>query len=380
VNMHLAISGGHSKSSAFVFTDDIKALGAAEGERINLHTDGSSTAARSMFNLLNNLARRVSNGRWECHQLLEECSSVRLVCAGAASRTDQDTIMRELIEPRYETTKFLIADDTWAGLLAGTLGYRGTCAFAGTGASVYVGTGDFPSGREHKIDGWGPIIGDYGSGFQLAVDLFREMGRIESLTGAPPPFFKLLTAHVNDLLEKENFPSAPLDDFESVQAWFDSLVRDSSSIWRVRFAQLSKAVTVAASAKNPDTFAVKLVKQSAEQMGESLAIAAFRWPEIQELPLVFQGGMFENSLLYRETVKSLASKNFHGSIFLPKYKPLMGAAFLALAEMGATPKLHEVQQLTDSILGLPIGQRELLIRSDHDAEYPHGISGQHVCG
>src|SRR5262249_1231202 len=93
---------------------------------------------------------------------------------------------------------YLVVDDTYAGLIGGALSTQGICAFAGTGASVYLGqpTGHqrFIAGKGGKLDGFGPMIGDHGSGFRLAMATLERMGRDldESGWGGISPLFEQL--------------------------------------------------------------------------------------------------------------------------------------------------------------------------------------------
>ena len=58
---------------------------------------------------------------------------------GAATADEQDLVKYCLSRAGWKKPdKYVVVDDTWAGLVAGTLSYSGTCVFAGTGASIYV--------------------------------------------------------------------------------------------------------------------------------------------------------------------------------------------------------------------------------------------------
>lgn len=59
MNISLCISGGHSRSSAFAFTSDLKALASVQGERINLHTDASSIPEMTIDDQLGIFASKI---------------------------------------------------------------------------------------------------------------------------------------------------------------------------------------------------------------------------------------------------------------------------------------------------------------------------------
>jgi N-acetylglucosamine kinase-like BadF-type ATPase len=162
MNLFIGISGGHQASTTIAIRDGT-VVGCATGEGLNLHTVQPLKLASRLGALLENLADRVGI---KPMALRDETAKLVLALPGAEISYGQELAgtCLLLIEWR-DRSKFFIADDTWAGLIGG-LQRRGICAFAGTGAAVYVGQGEFVEDPNRKIDGWGHILGDYGSGYQ----------------------------------------------------------------------------------------------------------------------------------------------------------------------------------------------------------------------
>jgi len=336
----LAISGGHTQSTAILIKERSEILGVVAGERINLHTDHEATARNNFLGLIAALESTTGiNG------VVGQCSRVGLVCAGAAFEDDQQRIARMIADP-YKTVldgrRIVVADDTWAGLLAGTFNLKGTCAIAGTGASVFVGEGRYPKGWEAKIDGWGPIIGDFGSGFQLAVNFFRQLGRTEEREQAVPAMFRELADFINQNAGIMRPFKSKLESFDDAQQWFDRLVDLEPRAWRIALASTAAVVTIAADRNNPDPMAVQLVIEAAKDMAESVALALERYPAARSCPIVMQGGMFEHSGLYRQTVKRQVEKTTQNRVLMARYKPIVGAALFALfCDGDKAPELSE---------------------------------------
>ncbi|MBL9166680.1 MAG: hypothetical protein JNN07_02990 [Verrucomicrobiales bacterium] len=375
--LFVGVSGGHTRSSALAFDLERGALGAVEGKRVNFHTDDDNEASANFYRLIADLEKETG-----IEHLISRAQRTTVVCAGAARIDDQDRVWRNLAssylgeDDPTNRAKFLVADDTWAGLLAGVFSYKGMCAFAGTGASVFVGDGGIPNCGNRKIDGWGPIIGDFGSGFQLVVDLFRSLGREEARTGQIPELFFPLADYVrrNTDTPQETYHEsvfhAPIDGFEQLQEWFDILVESEPRGWRISFAQLAQVVTDVCDRDVANTLARDLIVKSAEQMTESIQLACRRFPEARTLPLVLQGGMFEHSKRYREVVTT-SSREFHeGPVLFAKYRPVVGAAIMAAFGFANLPSHGEAVRLMGLLDGLPPEQRQVAIRMDPKASPP----------
>ena len=191
---------------------------------------------------------------------------------------------------------------------------------------MFVGLGEFKAGKPHKMDGWGPILGDFGSGFQLAVDGFRFIGRSYD-EGKRVQLFK----QIRDWNNKRG--KAPIRGILHVQTWFDNLVRDPQN-WRIRFAQLAEPITQAADSPQPDPDAVKLVRTSALDMAKTIEIALQCFGErVTGLPIVFQGGMFEHSDLYRKTVANKIRDRYANKIRMATFRTVLGAALMGYTDV-----------------------------------------------
>jgi len=288
--MLIAISGGHQKSIGVGIVDDT-IIACVVGKSMNLHTFEQVTVANRLGNLLDELAQKLN---MRLSELVRQTEHLVLAVPGATTRHERKLASACLSLNGLTEKQFSIVDDTWAGLIAGLQKPIGICAFAGTGAAVYVGLNEtnFPLTRETKIDGWGAILGDFGSGLQLAIDLLRTITR--SLDrGEKSKLYE-------DLIKLE--PGIAV--FENLQMWFDDLFLKFPGEWRLRIAEASSVATSAADRPiDPDMVAIDLVKHAAECIAASIAIAYERFaPKTMDMDIVFQGGMFEFCRLYRETV------------------------------------------------------------------------------
>jgi N-acetylglucosamine kinase-like BadF-type ATPase len=334
-------------STAIAVRDGV-VLGAVKGDGLNLHTVPHLKLASRMGALLENLAERISLTPNEL-----KANTTRLVLAVPGAEIEYGQRLAEaslFLNNWTDRSQFFIADDTWAGLVGGALRCRGICAFAGTGAAVYVGLGEFTVNKRQKIDGWGHILGDYGSGYQLALKMFRFLGRTLDRDKLSPLF--------TEVLKEDPRIATP----ENIQHWFSQLYTVHTDDWVVRFARMAAVATRAADRpEDPDCDAHSFVVESAEEMVESITLAIERFtPESRELPIVFQGGMFEHSNLFRHTVTERLKQKYSIPVGMGCFRPVIGAVLMACGGDSMVPNNPVRSNILNSIKALPVSERTLL--------------------
>ncbi len=270
-----------------------------------------------------------------------------------------DEPRKKLAEIRWRNEDCLrVVDDTWAGLIGGALDRTGVCAIAGTGASVFVGLGEFPFpfGKPWKLDGLGPILGDWGSGFRLATRYLEEYGRHYDRFENQKliPLFE-------DLLARE----PGIKTVNGVQRWFDTLRTSRPHDWHIPFSRVAAVVTDAAAREKPDSFAVDLVRQSARELARTIQIGLTRAERalakrkerslrVESLKVVCIGGQFWYSTVYFDEVKKAVRETFpKNEVILAKFTPVVGAALMAFAEDRVLPPRDDLVKIGKSILAHP---------------------------
>ena len=345
--LFLGISGGHQISTAIAVRDGV-VLGCVKGDGLNLHTVPHLKLASRMGALLENLADRISLTPADL-----KAKTAKLVLAVPGAEIDYGQRLAEaclFLNNWTDRSQFFIADDTWAGLVGGALRRRGICAFAGTGAAVYVGLGEFKPNKRQKIDGWGHILGDYGSGYQLALKMFRFLGRALDRDKPSSLFAEILSEDPR------------IDTPDNIQHWFSQLYTLHTDDWVIRFARMAAVITRAANRpENPDDDACRFVVESAEEMVESIMLAVQRFaPESKELPIVFQGGMFEHNDLFRHTVTGRLREIHSSPVGMGVFRPVVGAALMACGNDSMLPDNPLRSNILDSIQALPAHERAML--------------------
>jgi N-acetylglucosamine kinase-like BadF-type ATPase len=198
--------------------------------------------------------------------------------------------------------------------LAMALETHGIVVLAGTGSFVSA-TG--PDGERLTLDGLGPVLGDCGSGYQIGLAGMRAAmasswatERKTALEALVPQELEVTTLH---------------DIFDLVY---------TQHIGRSRIASVAKAVLRAA--EDGDAVARNIILQAADDISDVLENLIRRLSlEKCDWPMVASGGIAQNCEMYWARVCERAKKIApHLRPTCPKVRPCVGAALLALREMG----------------------------------------------
>lgn len=323
----LAINGGHHRASARAYrggTDSVIEL-PKHDECINLHSLKDEDAQTRLDSYLRTIADRL--GYDDAESMSKQIAHAVFAFPGAGmakEQEDAELVIRGRFLPHGSLR---VVDDTWAGLFAEALSPHGICAFAGAGASVCFANTRFVADKSHKIDGWGPIIGDFGSGFHLVTKFFRRLGR-KLGTQTEFPLFSVVDAFCRQHVSIE-----PIDGPDAVQQWFDGLLKQNPVEWRSLFSEL--ATPIVEVVENPTQYRDLAVKEArlllascAMSMARSIKIALGRMPQTDTtFPVVLQGGMFRHSAFYRQEVIRLLGLE-EGRVISAIRPPVDGALFL----------------------------------------------------
>jgi N-acetylglucosamine kinase-like BadF-type ATPase len=344
--MIIAVASGHTKSLLLAYSREAGIsyhnvrLG-VDDPSLNLHSFPPETVTRRLRSMLDAVKQHANTAAFGAGDRLA------ISLPGVSTPHDLELSMECIhgagwpIDLRNQCN---CVDDTWAGLVAGVQATVGICAFAGSGASVFVGDGwPYVMGKPCKLDGWGPLIGDFGSGFRLGMTTLEELciaidaNQDVTTLLARIPLLERLLREERDL---ENELSNPL----GIQNWFDRLLKIEGEKWRLRVAKLAIMVTEAAAAG--DDFAKQRVRDSALGMIKTLRTAFKRFPHMEGKPVTCHGGMFRHSDLYYNEVKMRIEESYGSPVSRSDYHPVVGALLMAAADDWSVPP----DDVTDRIL------------------------------
>jgi N-acetylglucosamine kinase-like BadF-type ATPase len=267
---------------------------------------------------------------------IQSSCAVVLSLAGALS-VAVDNSLFDGLKNAYPELELEIVDDTWAYLFGALDHKSGISAVSSLGASVSVVTGAFIHEKRYKLDGWGPIIGDFGSGFQIAAEFFRKMGR-DFDRGRVSGFYKKLR-DVTDPTKNENSRTFPLpENLSGVQHWFDKLKDQYERNWHVKFAELSFACLEYADENPEDVESVQIVLKAAEDFCDTIDIAVHNHSVFaKKSTAVLAGEMFQGEQYTQAVVKRVQLMKDQNRILgysIAKDGPEHGALKLAMHNSG----------------------------------------------
>jgi N-acetylglucosamine kinase-like BadF-type ATPase len=344
----LAISSGHRRSIAVLLDGAGISKYAIGLQSLNIHAFHDHQVHDRLVGLLSDLAGGVYHG--DGTRLLENAQRVIVSLPGVAGHGDRRRvtgIIRTLGWTR-DDDDLCVADDTWTGLIAGLQDDAGICAFAGTGASVLVQlSAESLKSKPNKIDGWGPIIGDFGSRFALGHAMIQATARAidrEKKRNDLADVYRLWKTVVHI--------SNDFYDPTKIQPWFDKLLLTEPHTWRVRVAELAEFVIHEADLSSPNPWAEKLVQGVASDFAQTLvlAIRSFQ-PDADNLQVTCQGGMFRSPLFFETVRRKL--RDHAGSIERSYYRPIVGTLLLADSDSWRMPPRTRADQILKSVNALP---------------------------
>lgn len=202
----------------------------------------------------------------------------------------------DMYPPECELIKVSIGEYTGAFVLAGET--CGIVALSGTGAFV---RGETRDGRTLHLDGFGPNLGDYGSGYQIGVQAIRAAARSEFHP-------RHSTALVNPVLEACIGTSEKKSVYDLVHYMLQ--FHD-----RAEIAALAKVVDKVAIAG--DKVAKTILRQAAAGLAETLYDVVDRLGMANEdYVLVGSGSICTKSNIYWKELCRLAKK------FAPGLRPV----------------------------------------------------------
>jgi len=247
----------------------------------------------------------------------EDVVSVCLGMAGVDSAEDKADRLKWVIQIFGDRPlKTQLQNDGIIALASGTKKLHGIVVISGTGTIVM----SVRDGKQYRASGWGPLLGDEGSGFTLGQHLLKAVCCADD--GGPPT---IMTQAVLKELQ-----------LESVYKLIDWTYKDVT--W-ARFAALSQLVFSAA--KQGDKIAEQILHTNATALASNIKLVYHKAGFSGKTPLVFAGGNLtheDGNGLYANILKKMIAKELPDlEIIFPSVSAPIAAGLLAI-ENEALPK------------------------------------------
>jgi len=295
----LGVDGGGTKTVAVVVDSAGRELGWGRAGSSNHHTVGELSAAASLTSAI---GEALTQAGIPC---------VDTACMGMAGsgRPDGVCTIERMVRPAIGDAVLSIVNDAVIALAAGTGGRRyGVVIIAGTGSIAY---GVDASGRERRAGGWGYVLGDEGSAYDIARRGLIAALRARDGRGPATVLVERFTARLG------------LAELEDVL----SLVHN----WGVP-GMAALAPLVVAVAGEGDTVARRILANAGEELAlaAQAVIAGLDWAG-QPFPVVLSGGVFQPGGTVVQMVRErLIASTAQAQVILREREPAWGAALLAL--------------------------------------------------
>ncbi len=300
----LGIDGGGTNCRAAIVDDEGKVIGAGRAEAANFIRVGLRSA-------INHVRQAVDQA---CRQAEIKPAQISAACVGLAgtSHPDHHRQMLAALKEALPIPDITLETDARVALAGATDNKAGVVIIAGTGS---IACGINARGRFARAGGWGPAMGDEGSGSYIGRRALEAIVMAYDYRGEP-------TAMMEPILRHFGVSSAPE---------LPPVIYDEPDKALREIAQLSKIVVKAA--QEGDRIAQEILKDAAIELAKAaIAVIEQLRMERDEFQVAYVGGVFEAGDLIltplREEIQRFAP---NAEIAPPIDPPVIGAAKMAKA-------------------------------------------------
>jgi N-acetylglucosamine kinase-like BadF-type ATPase len=265
---YLAIDGGGSKTTIVIVDADGEELIRVDGKTSNPSVIGLPAATGVLVDLINDALNQ--NGA--TGTLVKSWAGL----SGFGRATDQ-AALRPVLDALLPDLRLTNDVELVLGALPGT-----------TGIALIAGTGSIVAGRNEqgafvRVGGWGHLLGDEGSGYDLGKQALHAIA--EQIDGRGPE-----TALTPLIFEEWEIA----EPYELITRTYDPAVTKAD------IARLAKFPLDLAYRKDP--VSIRIVESAASELARMVATAARKLGFAESLPLAMTGGMLIHHLIMRDKV------------------------------------------------------------------------------
>lgn len=288
----IGIDGGGSHTRAIVVNEQGAVLARVSVGSSNLNSTVAHVVQHHIEQLIHDLVEQVPT-------LVDETKYVYGGFAGAYQPQNAEQLKHwfSTLLPKAVIT---VADDSLIALYAGTLGKPGIVQIVGTGSGTY---GLSVAGERLRAGGWGYIIDDVGSGYDIGNSAMKEVFRAYDGRGEKTSLTGRLLAHFDE---------------DAVPNLIRHIYNGDA---KGTLAPLS--LYVSEEAAKGDVVAQQIIQQAAEQVAHSLNAVAQQFGA-SHVPIVKIGSVWQAHQFQQYVERAVA---FEAQWITPYYPAEMGAIF-----------------------------------------------------
>jgi N-acetylglucosamine kinase-like BadF-type ATPase len=299
---YIGVDGGGSKTAVLVIDENQQPLGRGLAGASNHLRVGIETATR-------NIERAVNIALVEAGIAIRNVDYAYCGIAGADHPAHHQRVV-DALRIFFPGGNFIVDTDARIAL-TGAVGF-------GSGIVVISGTGSVAFGRNDKAEearsgGWGPTIGDEGSGYAIARDGLSAIVRAHDGRGRKTKMTEML-CYDYDMCSPEDLPR-----------FVYATTTHADDI-----ARYGKLVIQAAS--QGDEVAKEILDRAGRELGECVLAVARRLSLTKsEFPVAYVGGAFNAGELLLGPMQNILAREAPGArLMQPTHTPVEGAAMMAI--------------------------------------------------
>lgn len=301
----VGIDAGGSKTRVIVMqADNKKIVGEAYGAGANFQQLGAAGAARVIAEACKLALDPVL--LWEDREAVDIKIGAGVAGCG---REEEQLALRNELSQLMVFDDLIIEDDGKTALLSAWDGKPGIVLIAGTGSIAYALDNN---SLFYRSGGWGPLLGDAGSGCWLGL---KSLGQA------------LKRADRQGKEDKLKFLLENLNENVHDQDQLISFIYQNENIPRKELASLAPAIL--SQAEKKDKFFLEIVEEGAKELAAEVIGLTMKMP-VEGRRIALAGGL-TNNYFYREKISSLINKASIDIKLIRKIElePVYGALHLA---------------------------------------------------
>ena len=288
----LAVDGGGTNTQALVADLEGRVLARGLGPSSNVHNVGFDSASQALATAIDGAlaqvrgaqaagaARPPAGGRWGSAGIASACFGL----SGVDSAADEEQVSRWLREQAI-APRIRVVNDSELVLAGGTPAGWGVALISGTGS---VCLGRTAEGRSARVGGWGPLLGDEGSGYHIASLALRRATQAADGRAEAPGLLKGVLRHWSlpepaALIRHVHAPTTTASDIAAL------------------------ATIVLDLAGRNDATALEVIAEAARELAVHVDTIV-RILRLSKPPLALGGGLLLRSVLRKEVLAAVKSE------------------------------------------------------------------------
>lgn len=245
-----------------------------------------------------------------------DATDVSAICLGMAGvdRPEDKPLIQGLVKEFLPNAECAPVNDGVIALMGGALKPFGVIVISGTGS---ISFGINRAGERGRAGGWGHILGDEGSGYQIALRALRAVCRAHDKRIPPTALSQIILGHFG------------FDRAEQLLGWTKEIQGAKDKI-----ASLSRLVHQAH--ESGDSTATAILREEADELAmavEAVAHKLFTSDEKDWEVIVAGGNLRKNPSFFNLFQTAVATRQPGTPVVQPRKEPVEGAVLYALQQV-----------------------------------------------